>query len=147
MPLTPAQIQKIETYLDEEDHLSSAQGLGRQLHDLFDSQKVQERISSQVRNLQQIVLSASTLAEIEDFIKNQMGRDLKSKDWRLVGPPLLAAIRQLRQDAAQPQFGSGGQPPSREDQQQIRLRLARGWVRSVVSHYLYCKACAEASHA
>ena len=78
-------INKVDCYLDEnhDDVLcvwasDSSINLAR----------TREKISSQVRNLQQISCSAPRFADIEDFVKNQMGKgDKNSKKWKAVGDP------------------------------------------------------------
>jgi hypothetical protein len=90
-----------------------------------------------VRNLQQIALSATRLADVEDFIKNQMGKTTRSSgDWRRVGGQALGQLKQLREQAQT----IGSDEPQRL---RVRLHLVRGWVRAVVGAYLYAKAQVE----
>ena len=77
--------------------------------------------------------AAATLpfADVEDFVKNQMGKSTGSaKDWRSVGDEVLKHLRDLRERSRAAAADPG-------QQLQFRLRLARNWVRSVVSQYLY----------
>src|SRR5262249_22494201 len=92
------------------------------------------RISSQVRNLQQMAVSATRFADIEDFVKNQMGRKAGAyKEWRQVGDETLRQLGELRKAA-------DGFATGEHERLLLRLRLARGWVRGVVGAYLYAKA-------
>jgi hypothetical protein len=139
--LTPKQIADIDGYLDERH--AEHEELGRQLFAVFHTDKQgKDNVSTQVRNLQQVAVSATRLADVEDFVKNQMGRTTRTtrsaQDWRRVGPDTLEALAQLR-EAAGTCCGEVGP----EARLQIRLRLARGWVRAVVSEYLYQKARSE----
>ena len=88
-------------------------------------------ISAQIRNLQQITCSATRFADIEDFVKNQMGKEMgKEAKWRELGDNVLAQLKTLRRKSEQ----LDNDPIN---QMALRLRLARSWVRAVVSEYLY----------
>ena len=127
MTLTPDQTREADEYL-ESQHDRFAR-LGKSLFDAFRHDS--GRISSQVRNLQQIICSATRFGDIEDFVKNQMGKSGgESQKWREVGEELLADLKRLREQAAK-----WTQAP--EQQLALRLKLARGWVRAVISEYLY----------
>ncbi|NLX99912.1 MAG: hypothetical protein GXY83_27760 [Rhodopirellula sp.] len=133
--LKPDEAAKADQFLDEQhDRLSR---LGESLFETFGYDRKTKRVSSQIRNLQQIVCSATLFADIEDFVKNQMGKGTASaRDWQRVGEEVLKQLRDLRQKAM-------GMAESPDAQLAVRLRLARGWVRAVVSEYLFRVACAE----
>ena len=98
--------------------------LGAQFFNKFGS----DRGKTQVRNLQQIACSAVRFADIEDFVKNQMGKG--NRDWKAVGDEVLKQLRQLR-------CYSEEIATDADDRMVVRQRLARGWVRAVVGEYLY----------
>ena len=136
--LTPQQSADTDQYLDTQRREFLA--LGDRLFESFNRRGGQ--INTQVRNLQQIVCSAARFSDIENFIKSQMGREHgKSQGWRQVGRTCLDQLEQLRCQADQSAQGSP------EVALTIRLRLARGWVRSVVSQYLFRKASEEMEEA
>ena len=110
----------------DEQHEQFA-NLGRRFFKEFGSD--QGKVSTQVRNLQQITCSATRFADIEDFVKNQMGKKSNSK-WRVVGKDALEHLLQLRSSSEQIADDAA-------DRMAVRLRLARGWVRAVVGEYLY----------
>lgn len=117
-------IGQVDCYLDENHEKFSS--LGRRFFDEFGSDK--GKISTQVRNLQQVAGSAARFADIEDFVKNQMGKG--DKKWMALGNDVLKQLTRLRkisQDLAEDEY----------DRMALRLRLARGWARAVVSEYLY----------
>ena len=123
-------INKVDCYLDENhDEFST---LGKRFFVKFRSDK--GKISSQVRNLQQIACSAPRFADIEDFVKNQMGKG--DKKWRAVGPEVLKTLARLR-------TASEELTDDQYDRMALRLRLARGWVQAVVGEYLYRLALKE----
>src|SRR4051812_11700685 len=96
--------------------------LGQQFHDVFDADR-QKMISAQVRNLQQVVVSATRFGDIEDFVKNQMGKTTQSAQaWQRVGNAVLAQLETLAGVARELCPDAPGQ------QLQARLRLARSWV-------------------
>jgi hypothetical protein len=101
-------------------------------------------ISAQVRNLQQVTLSATRFADIEDFIKNQVGKEFskgsRTRPWGTVGPELLDQLEELRGVQALQPGAAEDEKAAPEDQLKFRLMLARGWVRSLVSEYLYLAA-------
>lgn len=117
-------ICKVDCYLDENHEKFSS--LGRRFFDEFGSDK--GKISTQVRNLQQIAGTATRFADVEDFVKNQMGKG--DRKWMALGNDVLKQLTRLRkfsQDLAADEY----------DRMALRLRLARGWARAVVSEYLY----------
>ena len=117
-------IGKVDCYVDENHEKFSS--LGAKFFEIFGSDK--GKISSQVRNLQQIACSAIRFADIEDFVKNQMGKG--DKKWMALGNDVLkqlARLRKLSQDLTEDEY----------DRMALRLRLARGWVQAVVGEYLY----------
>lgn len=123
-------INKVDCYLDEKHGTFAA--LGQRFFDQFGSDR--GKISSQVRNLQQIACSAPRFADIEDFVKNQMGKG--DKKWRAVGLDVLKTLARLRK-------ASEDLTNDEHDRMALRLRLARGWVRAVVGEYLYRLALRE----
>ena len=124
-------IQEVDRYIDENHETFSE--LGDRFFEVFGYKN--DRINTQIRNLQQITCSATRFADIEDFVKNQMGKEENKKPrWKRVGGITLKKLKELR-DKSQ-EFDSD---PA--NQMALRLRLARGWVRAVVSKYLYRVAC------
>lgn len=129
-------IQAANCYIDE-NHEDFSE-LGKRFFDVFSYNKTNDQISTQVRNLQQIACSATRFADIEDFVKNQMGKeDDKNPRWRALGDDgqalgdeILQKLKQLREKSLELNEDS-------TNQMALRLRLARGWVRAVVSEYLY----------
>ena len=125
--LDPKIMSEVDRYLDE--HHQQFSELGRELFRAFGFDERRDRIAAQVRNLQQVVCSATRFADVEDFVKNQMGKT-GNREWKEVGDRVLESLKQLRSEstklASEPSVAMA-----------VRLRLARGWVRAVVSEYLY----------
>lgn len=123
-------IQKANRYIDE--HRETFSRLGQRFFDEFGYDTGTNRIKTQIRNLQQITCSATRFADIEDFVKNQMGKEKMGKQapWKALGQEVLGQLAQLR--AQSEEFDTD--PVNQMD---LRLRLARGWVRAVVGEYLY----------
>lgn len=136
--VNPSLALQADLYLDT--HREDFARLGDRLFEEF--RPVGERISSQVRSLQQIATTATRFADVEDFVKNQMGRGrgTTSRAWQRIGEETLDQLRCLRGVQA----GLPGSPRSQaappEMQLQFRLRLVRGWVRAIVCQYLYRNA-------
>ena len=122
-------IQEVDCYIDNE--YETFFKLGDCFFEVFRYDKKNNRINTQIRNLQQIACSATRFADIEDFVKNQMGKeDKKEKKWRVLGDTVLKELKQLRDKSCELDADPN-------NQMAVRLRLARGWVRAVVSRYLY----------
>lgn len=136
--LEQRQIDEADRYLDAEAQLTAFRELGDRLFDVFGAD--QDRVSSQVRNLQQIAVSARRLSDIEAFVKNQMGKKSGSDAWRQIGDRLLQQLADLREAANRIATDEG-------QRLLLRLYLARGWVKAVVGAYLYAKALREMNHA
>ena len=126
-------IQKTDGYIEENHDIFSR--LGDRFFSTFGYDKEKNNISTQVRNLQQITCSATRFADIEDFVKNQMGKEKVDEQnparWRKLGDEVLDELKELREKSQKLD------PDNRANQMVVRLRLARGWVRAVVSQYLY----------
>jgi len=126
--LEPSVVKDVDQYVDQ-NHDQFSQ-LGRELFRVFHLEKRRKyRVATQIRNLQQTVCSATRFADVEDFVKNQMGKT-GNREWKRVGDRVLEQLAQLRADSTQLTDDAGAAMA-------VRLRLARGWVRAVVSEYLY----------
>lgn len=132
-------IDEADKYLDADERLTDFRKTGVTLFEVFGTDK-EGRVSTQVRNLQQIAVSVRRLSDVEAFVKNQMGKKSGSDSWRQVGDSILTQLDQLRAEANRIVNDEG---------QRLLLRayLARGWVKAVVGAYLYAKAREEMSHA
>jgi len=131
-------IDEADKYLDAEAQLTDFRMMGEKLFEVFGADE--GRVSTQIRNLQQIAVSVRRLSDVEDFVKNQMGKKSGADSWRQVGEEILAHLARLRTEANHIATDEG---------QRLLLRayLARGWVKAVVGAYLYAKASKEMSHA
>lgn len=106
---------------------------------------------TQVRNLQNMVVTATRFYDILDFIKNQMGkeaepgrRDKSRRYWtRKVGDTLLGVglIQELENLLDRAQRFAKSYPDS--DPYYLALYLARGWIRQVMAEFLYQRALQE----
>ena len=126
--LTNDLIQETDLYIDKNHETFSK--LGKCLFNVFGYDKGNNRISTQIRNLQQMTCSATRFADIEDFVKNQMGKEQNEPKWKRLGKDILKQLEQLRSESEKLDTDPA-------NQMALRLRLARGWVRAVVSEYLY----------
>ena len=90
--------------------------------------------TSQVRKLQTLVTSTTRFSEILNFVKNQAGkRNKTAREWVKVAPQM---IRQLEEFEEKARTIEENNP---EKILAIKLRLAHGWVKQLVAHYLYVK--------
>ncbi len=131
--LTPELMRKADQVLDRDEQRRRAHELGQHLFQQFPSDE-QGHVSTQVRNLQRVAVSATRLADIEDFVKQQMGRGKgPQKEWCQVGGKVLEQLQGLREAA-------NGLATEEGQRLALRLYLARAWVRAVIGAYLYAKA-------
>jgi hypothetical protein len=132
--------EQADRYIDE--HHGAFQDLASGLSEVFPLRE--GNISAQVRNLQQVTLSATRFADVEDFIKNQIGKEFskgsRTRPWGTAGEQLLKHLGELRQVKALQPDERKSDEASAEDQLKFRLMLARSWVRALVSEYLYLAA-------
>lgn len=108
--------------------------LGKRFFEKFGYDEEKNTIRAQIRNLENITCSAVRFADIEDFVKSQMGKERTDEQnlpkWKALGGEVLQQLRQLREKSQELDV----EPYI---QMALRLHLARGWVRAVVSEYLY----------
>ncbi len=125
-------IQEVNLYI-EENHQTFSE-LGKRFFEKFSYDKSKNRVSAQIRNLENITCSATRFTDIEDFVKNQMGKERTDErnplKWKALGGEVLQQLKQLRDKSQE----LDADPYIR---MALRLHLARGWVRAVVGEYLY----------
>ena len=114
-------LRKIDLYLEELYPESVKSG-----------QKLTILPTAQIRNLENIVNSATRFSEVKNFIKNQAGKDTKNK-WKSIAKDILDQLDSIEKKAKE----MGMDDPGRI--LDIKMRLVRGWARQVVTHYLYKK--------
>ena len=120
-------IQEVNLYI--EDNHQTFSKLGKRFFDIFGYDN--NHIRAQIRNLENITCSATRFTDIEDFVKNQMGKEkIDERKWKKLGGEVLQQLKQLREKSQE-------LDDNPYNQMDLRLRLARGWVRAVVSEYLY----------
>ena len=119
--------------------LETLNAINLQLEALYDSKKTinigqkmadVELKSSQIRNLENLVMSTKRFSEIINFIKNQTGKDKKGK-WLLIADTLLHQLEELEDKAKE--IGKDNPGIIFE----VKKRLARGWVKQIVAHYFF----------
>ncbi len=86
--------------------------------------------NSQIRGLETLITSTSRFSEVINYIKNQTGKDRKIT-WLNVGPLLLEQLEKLEEKANE--LGAGDVDKILA----IKMKLARGWAKQVVCHYLF----------
>ena len=86
--------------------------------------------NAQIRGLETLITSASRFSQIVNYIKNQIGKEKRGR-WLQIGPLLLGQLEQLEKEADE----MGREDPSTK--LEIKMKLARGWAKQVVTHYLY----------
>uniref|UniRef100_A0A7C4ML03 Uncharacterized protein n=1 Tax=Desulfatirhabdium butyrativorans TaxID=340467 RepID=A0A7C4ML03_9BACT len=88
---------------------------------------------TQVRSLENIVVSTRRFSEILNFIKNQAGKEKKDNKWGKAADLLLEQLDQIEQKA---KSLAEGEPAKALE---IKMHASQGWIRQVVAHYLYEK--------
>ncbi len=139
MKIDAAVLKEVDLYLEKLYKNSGESGdseksetirMGRRMADI----KLKK---TQIRGLQNMTFSTSRFSEIVNYIKNQAGKDKKKQNWSHVANDLLQQLDGLEQEARR----IGKNDP--ELVLDVKLRLARGWVKQIVSHYLYAHLLTE----
>jgi len=87
---------------------------------------------SQLRGFETLINATTRFSEIQNYIKNQAGKENNAAaKWRLVSPMMLVQLDSLETEAHRI---AGSDPQQILD---VKLRLARGWAKQVVCHFLY----------
>src|SRR6266498_4762012 len=99
--LTPELLRQADGFLDEDGQHAATTELGQRVFLVFGPDE-KGHISTQVRNLQQLAVSVTRFADIEDFVKNQMGKEKLDKQkkpgpWRQTGDAILKQLGRLRE--------------------------------------------------
>ena len=105
----------------------NAKDAGNQMAALMDGKKFG---MSQIRGLESIIVSATRLSEILNYIKNQTGKD-RNNLWPRVAPTLIEQLEGLENSAIE----IGADDPSLV--LAVKMKLARGWGKQVITHCLY----------
>ena len=130
-------------YLDDTERQQSYEALGVSMFAIFGAKN--DKVSSQVRNLQSLSNSAVRFSDVELFIKNQMGRDNDmAKQWGRLDPHPLDQLRQIGDDT-NPNGPNCKVPQNLRVEMAahsvpVRLHIVRGWIRAVVGGYMFAKA-------
>ncbi len=119
--LEPQTLKAIDLYLEEFYPQSKNAGNEMARVDLG---------TSQIRGLETLVTSTTRFSEIINYIKNQAGKD-RHNTWSQIAQLLLNQLEQLETKATQ----MGYEDPAMI--LDIKMRLARGWAKQAVTHYLY----------
>lgn len=124
-------LEKLDEYI--ESIYSNSINLGERLSKVFCG----DNGKSQMRNLENMVYSTKYFSEIKNFVKNQIGKDTRNT-WNnnnsnndTVGDEILKRLEELEKEA---HTICSNKP---EMLHIAKLRLARGWIRQVMAHYLY----------
>ncbi len=135
--IKPDLLKKLDLFLDQ--YYEQSKNAGKCLSNCFPGKGGK----SQIRNLENIVYTARRISAVQNFIKNQMGKDSKdNRTWtkplstgnKSMGDFLLCQVEQLIEMAKNlsennPELGL-----------ESVLYLARIWGKQVTSEYLYLTA-------
>ncbi|HPQ40870.1 MAG TPA: hypothetical protein PLV45_10900 [bacterium] len=119
-------LSKIDVYLEQMYESGKTEETGREISSTGAK-------NTQIRGLETLVVSTNRFSEIINYIKNQAGKDRKGQ-WTKFGPRLLEQLDEIENVSRKM---SDGDPAKRLD---IKLRIARGWIRQVVASYLYSES-------
>ncbi len=86
--------------------------------------------NAQLRGMETLIASVTRFSEIISYIKNQAGKDKKGQ-WSRIAPLLLEQLDLIENKAKE----IGNEDPLMI--LDIKMRLARGWAKQVVTHFLF----------
>lgn len=127
--------REVNIEVDREGFRASAKELGERAAGIFTGNQ-----KSQMKNLENITNSAHKMTDVLNFIKRQTGKAKAGDGWKRsnFGQRLLEQLEMNVERKVGPicqalAFGEGD-APGRMD---IKLRLAREYIRQLVVHYEY----------
>lgn len=121
--LTPEAIRAIDLALEE--YYKQSIFAGRELA------RVRLK-NAQIRGLENLIASTRRFSEIVNYIKNQAGKERGgTAQWREIAKTLLDQLGDLERTAGDIAGDDAALKLA------VKLRLARGWCRQVVAHFLY----------
>lgn len=88
--------------------------------------------TSQIRSLENLIMSTRRFSEIINFIKNQAGKDRKGQ-WVQVADTLLNQLQEIEEKAGEIGTNDAGRTL------EVKRHLARGWGKQIVAHYLFAQ--------
>ena len=121
--LSPEILKAIDLHLEALYESKRTIDIGQKMADV-------ELRSSQIRNLENLVMSTRRFSEIINFIKNQTGKDKKGK-WPMIAGCLLHQLEELENKARE--IGEDNPGIIFE----VKKQLARGWIKQIVAHYFF----------
>ena len=127
-PLLSLEILKeIDLHLEALYESKATIDIGQKMADIKSDTK---QFNTQIRNLENLVMSTKRFSEIINFIKNQTGKDKKGQ-WPLIADILLNQLEELEDKARE--IGKDNPGITFE----VKKHLARGWVKQIVAHYFF----------
>ena len=140
---------EMDRFLDEQ--WPKSRGRGEMLYEVFGGRE--STGMSQMRNLQNIVVTAPRFYDIADYIKNQMGKEAEpdkrpdrksTRYWtRTINGALLGTLLLNDLDALLDKAHELAESYPESDPYNLALYLARGWIRQIMAEYLYQRALQE----
>lgn len=121
--LSPETLKAIDLHLEALYESKTTIDIGQKMADV-------ELKSSQIRNLENLVMSTKRFSEIINFIKNQTGKDKKGK-WLLIADTLLHQLEDMEDKSRE--IGKDNPGITFE----VKRQLARGWIKQIVAHYFF----------
>ena len=131
-----AKIRKeIDNIVDRDDFLQMAEKIAKEaLKPISDKKTNLDK--TQIRNLENIVNSATRFSEISNFVKIQAGKHYKegkSPNWKKTTKFILEDLKYIDREAQKIAEKTGG------EKGEIRLQLCRHWVKIIVANFFYAK--------
>ena len=125
--LSPETLKAIDLHLEALYESKATIDIGQKMADIKSDTK---QFNTQIRNLENLVMSTRRFSEIINFIKNQTGKDKKGK-WPLIADTLLHQLEKLEDKAKE----IGEENPCIIFE--VKKHLARGWVKQIAAHYFF----------
>jgi hypothetical protein len=125
--LSPETLKAIDLHLETLYESKETINIGQKMADIKSDAK---QFNTQIRNLENLVMSTKRFSEIINFIKNQTGKD-KTGKWPLIADTLLHQLEELEDKSRE----IGKDKPGITFE--VKKHLARGWVKQIVAHYFF----------
>ena len=118
-----------------EEFYDRSKRMGAELAHLFKNK-------NQIKSLENIICSTTRFTEAKNFVKNQIGKSEKGKNWtkkvknvvedkedEIIGEQILNELRHIERKAEE--------ITETNLVYEVKMRLLRGWIKQVAAHYEY----------
>lgn len=136
MTLDPKEIQQADVWIDEKLYVTGVEAGDW----FFDAYGEEQKGMAQVRNLQNIAFQSTRFSTIENFVKNQIGKEKEGSGWLKRDRGNLGLGDRVLQDFQT--LSKKAEEWAKQDhtkKMEFQLRLVRAYVDALAAQFAYRK--------